>query len=167
MSASSRGISLTICSYQPLATNSSSWTSQTSDPLSHHSLLHCMTLLGLVFTPLPCFSSCLSGQLQLVRVPNPSTVNSGVPQGSVPGPLLFIIYLLPLDNNMIRSPPPGQLPCFLPLPCLTVSVTLKLVSHNFLKHCCDKTEILNWHQCSPKPTASTYTLMVPPTRLSV
>ena len=71
------------------------------DTIDHHLLLARLeSEVGLKGAALAWIASYLSDRTQRVRVENsvsaPSNLAIGVPQGSVLGPLLFLVYLLPL-----------------------------------------------------------------------
>jgi len=75
------------------------------DTVNHNILLTKLTNFGIRGTPLSWFQSFLNDRTHRVmigdNVSNSKTINIGVPQGSILGPLLFLLYIndFPCDDS--------------------------------------------------------------------
>ena len=136
------------------------------DTFDHNVLFQCMEeLLGVHGAPLQWFRSYLSGRTQRVQINGefsaPQELRFGVPQGSVLGPQLFLIYMLPLGaiirkHGMEFQMYANDMQIYCSICPVTVDGVSQAVSNieacvsevnvwmasNFLKLNADKTEVL-------------------------
>ena len=79
------------------------------DTVSHHILLHKLYLYGVRGPAHSLIESYLTSRKQFVSISNQQSctksINIGVPQGSILGPLLFLIYINDLSNAVSSCPP--------------------------------------------------------------
>lgn len=89
------------------------------DTVSHKLLLKKLEVIGLAGSALKMFESYLSNRSQVVRIDRttqspPHVISCGVPQGSILGPLLFLVYI----NNMRELGLNGHLTLYADDTCL-------------------------------------------------
>ena len=107
------------------------------DTVNHSVLLQKLKAIGFDSTSLGWMKSYLEGREQVVDIngsmSSPLTVNCGVPQGSILGPLLFLLYINDMNAALIAVlPSPTRIPLTVAITGHFLSLMLKL---RFLPGC--------------------------------
>ena len=133
------------------------------DTIDHTTLLERLQYTyGVTDTALAWFRSYLSGRFQTVHIKDshssPSALTCGVPQGSVLGPILFILYTQPIskivshhslshhcysdDNQLYKSGPVTELPYIISSTQNCIADVKTWMTYNKLQLNDDKTELI-------------------------
>lgn len=116
--------------------------SKAFDSISHDILFQKLQSIGVSGVPLELIRNYLRDREQVVYVSgtfsNPKTINIGVPQGSILGPLLFLIYINDLPQCLAHSS------CILYADDTTILTTDKDVDSMLFKLNTDLINIVKW-----------------------
>ena len=78
------------------------------DTLNHLILIDRIKYLGIEGSPLKWLTSLITNRTSSIKINDfispPTNIHNGVPQGSVIGPLIFLIYVRPISNIIRKYP---------------------------------------------------------------